>query len=44
MAMSYYFPGTVLMGAGALELMPAEIDSLNVKQPLTMLLQMSHVK
>ncbi|HHT97362.1 MAG TPA: iron-containing alcohol dehydrogenase, partial [Clostridiales bacterium] len=32
--MSYYFPGTVLMGAGALELMPAEINSLNVKKAI----------
>lgn len=34
MAMSYYFPGTVLMGAGALELMPGEIKNLNVKKAI----------
>lgn len=34
MANSYYFPGTVLMGAGAIDLIPAEIKSLNVKKAI----------
>ena len=34
MANSYYFPGTVLMGAGALELMPVEIINLKVKKAI----------
>lgn len=34
MANTYYFPGTVLMGAGAIESVPDEIKGLNVKKAI----------
>jgi len=34
MTNSYYFPGTVLMGAGSLQMLPNELKNLNVKKAL----------